>query len=183
MMQMAIPYLLDRAAVRHPGKTAVISEHGSWTFPQWRAESEAMALALKQLGVMPGDHVAVMFLNGRRLLAVFMALFRLGAVAVPLNVRLSTFLGPGIGDQPADQPRRRGPGGGSGLPGRRGGHRALKHLSGQYGGALEQVWPGSIPGGHPSPPRDQGHEFQAKFHGTCKTWACATYTSSNGRHV
>ncbi|MBU1276691.1 MAG: long-chain-fatty-acid--CoA ligase [Proteobacteria bacterium] len=90
MMQMTIPYLLDRAAVRHPGKTAVISEHGSWTFPQWRAESEAMALALKQLGVMPGDHVAVIFLNGRRLLALFVALFRLGAVAVPLNVRLST---------------------------------------------------------------------------------------------
>lgn len=89
-MQMTIPYLLDRAALRHPGKSAVISERGSWSFPQWRAESEALALALAGLGVRPGQHVALMFLNGRRLLALYVALFRLGAVAVPLNPRLST---------------------------------------------------------------------------------------------
>ncbi|NIQ53096.1 MAG: AMP-binding protein, partial [Gammaproteobacteria bacterium] len=45
-----------------------------------------MAAGLRERGVEPGDHVALMLSNGPEFLFLVFALARLGAVAVPLNV-------------------------------------------------------------------------------------------------
>ena len=54
------------------------------TYGELRAESERFAAGLKSLGVGPGDRVATLMGKSRRYLVALMAIWRLGAVHVPL---------------------------------------------------------------------------------------------------
>ncbi|MBU2548202.1 MAG: long-chain-fatty-acid--CoA ligase [Proteobacteria bacterium] len=89
MFEITVPYLLKRAAFKHPHKEAIVSEAGRWTFQQWERNSNRLAHALARLGIGQGDHVATIFLNGREVLETYLALMKLGAIIVPLNVRLA----------------------------------------------------------------------------------------------
>ncbi len=89
MIQMTIPYLLKRAAFKCPSREAIVCEAGRWTYGQWETNANKRAWALAQHGIKKGDHVATIFLNGREVLETYMALMKLGAVVVPLNVRLA----------------------------------------------------------------------------------------------
>lgn len=89
MIATTLPYLLDRCAAKFPDKEAFVCEEGRWTFREWAENSNRRARALAGLGVKPGDHVATLFLNGRDVLETYLALLKLGAVLVPLNVRLA----------------------------------------------------------------------------------------------
>ncbi len=89
MIQTTIPYLLKRAAFKHPEREAIVSEKGRWTYAQWEANANKRAQALARHGIKKGDHVATIFLNGNEVLETYVALMRLGAVIVPLNVRLA----------------------------------------------------------------------------------------------
>lgn len=90
MIQMTLPYLLQRSAAKFPGKEAIVSEEGRWTFDEWNRNSNRRARALSDLGVGKGDHAATLFLNGRDLLETYLAVLKLGAVLVPLNARHTT---------------------------------------------------------------------------------------------
>ena len=61
---------------------------GPLSFAQWEEQAARRAALLAELGVAPGQHVATLFSNGPQALAVFHALWKLGAVLVPLNNRL-----------------------------------------------------------------------------------------------
>jgi acyl-CoA synthetase (AMP-forming)/AMP-acid ligase II len=87
---MNIAHLLNRAAFKWPQREAIVSERGRWTYEQWEARSNRLAWALAKQGVSKGAHVATIFLNGNEVLETYMALLKLGAVIVPLNVRLSS---------------------------------------------------------------------------------------------
>ena len=90
MTVMTLPELLARNARKFPDKEAVVSEKGRWTFSQWEAEAARRATALAGLGIGFGDRVPTLFLNGMDALATYLAVLKLGAVLVPLNVRLSS---------------------------------------------------------------------------------------------
>jgi acyl-CoA synthetase (AMP-forming)/AMP-acid ligase II len=89
MIHMTVPYLLKRAAFKYPDREAIVSETGRWSFSQWNENANKRAHALARYGIKKGDHVATIFLNGNEVLETFMAILKLGAVIVPLNVRFS----------------------------------------------------------------------------------------------
>ena len=89
MIHMTVPYLLKRAAFKYPDREGIVSETGRWSFSQWNENASKRANALARYGIKKGDHVATIFLNGNEVLETFMALLKLGAVIVPLNVRFS----------------------------------------------------------------------------------------------
>lgn len=89
MFKMTIPYLLKRGAFKHPDREAIVSEAGRWSYAQWEANANKRAWALSKQGINKGDHVATIFLNGNEVLETYLALMKLGAVIVPLNVRFS----------------------------------------------------------------------------------------------
>src|SRR6516164_9157453 len=89
-----LPDLLSAYASSQPGKLAVIDDRPgadvvSWTYAQLEAEANRLANALASLGVGPGDKVIWCGPNSPRVVAVINATRKLGAVAVPLNYRLT----------------------------------------------------------------------------------------------
>jgi acyl-CoA synthetase (AMP-forming)/AMP-acid ligase II len=89
MIQVTVPYLLERAAFKNPDREAIVSETGRWTYAQWEENANKRARALSRQGIRKGDHVATIFLNGNEVMETYLALMKLGAVGVPLNVRLA----------------------------------------------------------------------------------------------
>src|SRR5690348_9709756 len=88
------PDLLTVYASSQPGKLAVIDDRPgadvvSWTYTQLEAEANRLASALASLGVGPGDKVIWCGPNSPQVVAVINATRKLGAVAVPLNYRLT----------------------------------------------------------------------------------------------
>src|SRR5215472_3432946 len=89
-----MPDLLSAYASSQPGKLAVIDDRPgadvvSWTYAQLEAEANRLADALASLGVGPGDKVIWCGPNSPQVVAVINATRKLGAVAVPLNYRLT----------------------------------------------------------------------------------------------
>src|SRR5215468_11089109 len=89
-----MPDLLTLYASSHPGKLAVIDDRPgadvvAWTYARLEAEANRLANALASLGVGPGEKVIWCGANSPRVVAVVNATRKLGAVAVPLNYRLT----------------------------------------------------------------------------------------------
>ena len=89
-----MPDLLSMYAAAQPDKPAVIDDRGSegilcWTYAQLEAEANRLANALASVGVGPGDKVIWCGPNSPRVVAVINATRKIGAVAVPLNYRLT----------------------------------------------------------------------------------------------
>src|SRR5699024_2734206 len=73
----------DRIALRE------VETGASWTFADLDRRTDALAAALRRDGIARGDRVALVTVNSAHMLEVVFAVARLGAVAVPINVRLS----------------------------------------------------------------------------------------------
>src|SRR3954468_21804516 len=71
----------DRTALRDPGR--------SLTYAELADRTARYAGALRRLGVQPGDRVAYLGVNAVEVFETFFATWLLGAIAVPLNHRLS----------------------------------------------------------------------------------------------
>jgi fatty-acyl-CoA synthase/long-chain acyl-CoA synthetase len=89
-----IPDLLTVWASTQPGKLAVVDDRPgadlvSWTYAQLEAEANRLANALASLGVGPGEKIIWCGPNSPRVVAAVAAARKLGAVAVPLNYRLT----------------------------------------------------------------------------------------------
>ena len=84
----SIPALLKRNAQIHASRPAYREkEYGiwqSWTWAETEKEVEALALGLINLGVSPGDHVAIIGRNRPYLYWSIVAAQSVGAVPVPL---------------------------------------------------------------------------------------------------
>jgi benzoate-CoA ligase len=70
----------EQAAIREPKRV--------WTYSRLCDESARAASALKELGVKPGERVALVMHDSAELASIFLACARIGAVAVPLNALL-----------------------------------------------------------------------------------------------
>lgn len=82
-------------AVRHPNQVGIIDELGSLTWGEVHRRSNALARALRELGVDEGDGVAVMCRNHRGFVESTAAINKLGADALFLN---TAFAGPQLAD-------------------------------------------------------------------------------------
>jgi malonyl-CoA/methylmalonyl-CoA synthetase len=80
----------ERAALRMPA--APDAEAGAdgdaidWTYGELLGRAEAAAAGLRRLGIGHGDRVACLLGNGPELVLLHLALLRLGAVLVPINL-------------------------------------------------------------------------------------------------
>ena len=89
-----MPDLLTLYASSQPGKPAVIDDRPgadvvSWTYAQLEVEANRLANVLVSLGVGRGEKVIWCGPNSPRVVAVINATRKIGAVAVPLNYRLT----------------------------------------------------------------------------------------------
>ncbi|MCU1606556.1 MAG: AMP-dependent synthetase [Modestobacter sp.] len=73
---------------RHPDRRAVGGPR-PMTYRQWDAHTNRLARALLDLGVGPGDRVAISLTGGEPLASLHLAAQKVGAVSVPLSTRLS----------------------------------------------------------------------------------------------
>jgi fatty-acyl-CoA synthase len=72
-----------------PDRTALLDRHRSLTYSEWAERTARYAGALRRLGVGPGDRVAYLGVNAVEVFETFAAAWLLGAIALPLNHRLS----------------------------------------------------------------------------------------------
>jgi acyl-CoA synthetase (AMP-forming)/AMP-acid ligase II len=89
-----MPDPLTLHASSQPGKPAVIDDRPganvvSWTYAQLEAGANRLANLLASLGVGPGEKVIWCGPNSPQVVAVINATRKIGAVAVPLNYRLT----------------------------------------------------------------------------------------------
>ncbi len=85
-----IPDELRSVARRYPDRLALdVDGDGSLTFAEWDRRSDAVARGLVELGVQPGDRVALLLSNHDALIfaVAYFAAQKAGAVAAPINVR------------------------------------------------------------------------------------------------
>jgi long-chain acyl-CoA synthetase len=86
---MILNRVLQRAVRYFPNHTATIFNGQRQTYSQLGHRVHLLAYALNELGIKPGDRVAIYQLNCSQFLETVYACFRLGAVIVPLNTRLA----------------------------------------------------------------------------------------------
>ncbi len=75
-------------AKRDPGRIAVVYKDDVLTYEDLDTLSRRIARVFTARGIQPGDRVAYLLPNRPELIAVYVAIQRIGAVAVPLNYRL-----------------------------------------------------------------------------------------------
>ncbi|MHC8515929.1 long-chain-fatty-acid--CoA ligase [Sporosarcina sp. ITBMC105] len=89
---MYVPLLLtdflDRAVKLYGQKTAVIDDDKVVTYSELNNRVNRLSRGLRKMGVEKGDRVAILAPNTLEMLEGFYGAFQLGAVAVPLNIRL-----------------------------------------------------------------------------------------------
>ncbi len=85
---MNVAVLLSRAARAHGEKLAIVQGEKSLSYGGLNRRAGRLAAALKGLGVQGGDRVAILQHNAPPFLETLFGLFRLGAIAVPINFRL-----------------------------------------------------------------------------------------------
>src|SRR5262245_40563814 len=88
MLPDNLGHVFDAPLRLAPDAVAVIQEDTTLTYRELEGRVCRMANMLAGLGVGPGDRVGLMFGNDWRFLEAFFAPMRLGAVSVPLNIRM-----------------------------------------------------------------------------------------------
>src|SRR5688572_17170086 len=88
MLPDNLGYLFESALVLTPSAPAVFQAETILTFADLDARANRAANALASLGVGPEDRVALAFNNDWRFLETLFGAMRLGAVPVPLNIRM-----------------------------------------------------------------------------------------------
>lgn len=91
MSQRAVnlAYMLTQNARRFPQRTALVWGNSSWTWSALDGRVSALAGALLDLGVQPGEAVLAHGKNSNEMFEAMLATFRIGAVWVPTNFRLT----------------------------------------------------------------------------------------------
>ncbi len=86
---MNLAHFLRQSAKRYPNEIALVWGEQTWTWAQVDARVDATATALTARGVGKGDRVLVQAKNSNQFLESMFVCFRLGAVWVPTNFRLT----------------------------------------------------------------------------------------------
>lgn len=79
---------LDHVAQRHADTPFVITDDVTFTYAEIRDWSIRLAAGLVEMGIGPGEHVAVVMANHPEFVALKFAIARIGATSVPINFLL-----------------------------------------------------------------------------------------------
>ncbi len=85
----SMPDWLRYRAFTSPDRPAIVAGVERWTFAELDQRVSRTARRLAGLGVRPGDRVATLLRNSHQAVEVIHAVGRIGAVLIPLNVRLT----------------------------------------------------------------------------------------------
>lgn len=85
---MNIAHLLDKAAEEYAGKPAIVFEDQTITYAELQDATSRFAGGLKELGVEPGDRIAVHLPNLPQFVIAVWGAFKAGAVPTPMNPQL-----------------------------------------------------------------------------------------------
>ncbi len=89
---MIVPMLptqfLERALKLYPRKWGVVCEDKRFTYQQYGERVNRLSNALLNMGVKQGDRVAFLSPNCHRLLEAYYGVIQIGAILLPLNIRL-----------------------------------------------------------------------------------------------
>ena len=86
---MNLAHMLTQNGRRHGSRPGFVWGDRSWTWQQIDAQVSALAAALAARGIAKGDRILVHSKNGDEMFFSMFAAFRLGAVWVPTNFRLT----------------------------------------------------------------------------------------------
>lgn len=84
-----VPGELASAAAAWPDREAYVFEDGRLSFADAAGEAAAMAAGLRELGIVPGNRVAVLMAGYAQWPAVYFGVMAAGAILVPINTRLT----------------------------------------------------------------------------------------------
>lgn len=76
----------DNAATTWPDRDFLVTDARTWTYAEMADWSRRIAAGLIALGVKPGENVAMILANHPEFVALKLAIARVGAVAVPINI-------------------------------------------------------------------------------------------------
>jgi fatty-acyl-CoA synthase len=85
---LVLTHFLDRAVAQYGEKTAVYCDERVFTYKELNVRVNQLSRGLRELGVEKGDRVAYLAPNTVEMLEGFYGVFQLGAIMVPLNIRL-----------------------------------------------------------------------------------------------
>ncbi|UFP92802.1 AMP-binding protein [Gloeobacter morelensis MG652769] len=83
---------MDKAGTRLQSKTALVFGEESYTYEQLDKLVDGLATALLKWNVQAGDRVAFLMPNCPEIVLCYYACFKIGAVAVPINIRFGADL-------------------------------------------------------------------------------------------
>lgn len=86
---MIIGKVLAQRALVTPDREAIIFKDKTFTFEQLNQRANRLANGLLKLGVAPGERVGLLMYNCNQFLETYFAVIKIGAVLVPLNIRLA----------------------------------------------------------------------------------------------
>ncbi len=85
----SVPELVAARAAELGDRTYLVFQDQSYSFAQVHRQVEALAAGLAELGLGRGDRVALLVRNSPEFVFIWWAVLRLGAVMVPVNLRLT----------------------------------------------------------------------------------------------
>lgn len=86
---MNLGRLLTQTAGRWPDRAGLVQGDRTWSWAALDRRTDAMVAALRRRGIGPGDRVMIHARNGNAMFESLWAAFKLGAVWVPTNFRLT----------------------------------------------------------------------------------------------
>src|SRR5690348_15022643 len=88
MPSATLPAALRAWAAAAPERTALLDGDETLGYAELAAATDDLAARLAHAGITPGDRVALVAENRAEWVLAFLGCLRLGAVVVPMNVRL-----------------------------------------------------------------------------------------------
>jgi acyl-CoA synthetase (AMP-forming)/AMP-acid ligase II len=80
-------FLLDNASAAFPLKVALIFQAETYTYAELCGLTKCLAASLLERGINPKDRIAFLLPNCPQIVLCYYACFKIGAIAVPLNIR------------------------------------------------------------------------------------------------
>ncbi|HEY5411617.1 MAG TPA: AMP-binding protein, partial [Caulobacteraceae bacterium] len=86
---MTLHAALAEGARAFPDRPWVSCENQTWSYAEGGALTDRLAQGLMAAEIGPGDRVALLFANSPELIFSYYACWKIGAIAVPLNIRFA----------------------------------------------------------------------------------------------
>jgi amino acid adenylation domain-containing protein len=85
LLKRSVMELIEESVARKPQSVALVHGTSTWSYQQMDARTEDLAIALIACGVRAGDRVAVLFERSVQSIVSLLAIWRVGAVYLPLD--------------------------------------------------------------------------------------------------